>query len=141
MTENILKDLLLKSKSVYLIFNMTYLLAHVDSSPGPSSFLPSALLPSLSLPCPPRIFISPSHFQTWLAVPHSPLDSSFFLHFPILTLTLPPRLSPLFRSWAFWGHACHCPMGLLLALRHWGTNPAPSPLPSHTALMPNQDTM
>lgn len=143
MIENILKELPLKSKSVYLIFNMPYLLVHVDSSPGPSSFLPSAPLPSLSLPCPQKDFhlSQLSHFQTWLAVPHSPLDSSFFLHFPILTLTLPPRPSPLFRVLGIQGSGPH--KGATHATVPWvcfwlsGSGvqtQLTSPLPGHTAL-------
>lgn len=86
------------------VFLKPYPLAHVNSSPRPSSFLPSMPFPSLSSPPLPKAFRLSwlSHFQAWLAVPRSPPWLPSFLpsfvpqHAVILTHALTMGLSLLF---------------------------------------------
>lgn len=112
----------LKSKSVYLIFKISgpsrtnfFACFPQAISSGPCWFKSwSFFIPTFSTPAKSLCTLLPkdfnlcqlSHFQAWLAVPYSPLDSPFFLHSPVLTLTLPPGLLLCSQSRAFWGLDC-----------------------------------
>lgn len=147
MTENILEELLLKSECLLNIQDLwafqNKLLCLFSSSHILWPMLIQAwsfFIPTFSTPAKSRLILLPkdfylsqlSHFQAWLAVPHSPLDSPFFLHSPNINSHSPTTSASLVHSLRHFGartttlgsHPCQCPMGLLLTLRHWGTNPA-----------------